>query len=150
MVYPQTYGKWSLSDREIAAMLKINEYPTTEEGKALMGNIITTCKEHGDAPSPCQFTIFKGEFLGKDIQVKVIEPEEGTKLLGPAAWNQIYINQGNIVGIPPEERQNTPPEVLEKDLEGMNNLEDAIPTNISYMEGVAAQAAHKIEEMVVS
>lgn len=150
MVYPQTYGKWSLSDREIAAMLKINEYPTTEEGKALMENIITTCKEHGDAPSPCQFTIFKGEFLGKDIQVKVIEPEEGTKLLGPAAWNQIYINQGNIVGIPPEERQNTPPEVLEKDLEGMNNLEDAIPTNISYMEGVAAQAAHKIEEMVVS
>ena len=150
MVYPQTYGKWSLSDREIAAMLKINEYPTTEEGKALMENIITTCKEHGDAPSPCQFTIFKGEFLGKDIQVKVIEPEEGTKLLGPAAWNQIYINQGNIVGVPPEERQNIPPEVLEKDVEGMTNLEDAIPTNISYMEGVAAQAAYKIEEMVVS
>jgi len=147
MVYRQSYGKWSLSDREIAAMLKINEYPTTDEGQALMENIITVCKEHGNTPSPCQFLIYKGEFLGKNIEVRVIEPEEGTKLLGPAAWNQIYVNQGNIVGVPPGE--NLAPEVLETDT-GMSDLENATPTNISYMEGVAAQAAYKIEEMVVS
>ena len=34
---------------------------------------------------------FEGEFLGKDIKVTILEPEDGTKLLGPAAWNNIYI-----------------------------------------------------------
>jgi len=146
MVYPHSYGKWSLSDREIAAMLKINEYPTTDDGRALMEDIITTCKEHGDAPSPCQFLIYKGEFLGKNTEIKVIEPEEGTKLLGPAAWNNIYVNQGNIIGAPADE--NLAPEVLGED-SVIKNLENATPTNISYMDGIAAHAAYKAEEMVV-
>lgn len=148
MVYPQRYGKWSLSDREIAAMIKINDYPATAEGQSLMEAIISVCKEHGDAPSPCQFQIFKGEFLGKDIRVSVIEPEKGTKLLGPAAWNHIYVNQGNIMGIIPK-GETIAPEVLEKDGE-LVDFENATPTNISYMDGIAAQAAYNIEEMAVS
>lgn len=147
MVYPQSYGKWSLSDREIATLLKINEYPATDDGRALMNDIITVCQEHGNTPSPCEFQVFRGDFLGKNIEVKVIEPEEGTNLLGPAAWNQIYVNQGNIVGVPP--KANTTPEVLENDSETIE-MENATSTNISYMEGIAAQAAYKIEEMVVN
>lgn len=148
MVYPQSYGKWSLTDRELAAMIKINDYPTTVEGRSLMEDIISTTRKHGDAPSPCHFQIFKGEFLGNEIEVKVIEPEEGTKLLGPAAWNQIYVNQGNIVGILSNEEE-IAPEVLEKDDE-MVNLKNATPTNIRYMDGIAAEASYKIEEMVIS
>lgn len=143
MVYPQSHGKWRLSDREIAAMLRINYYPTTNEGRILMDKIITTCQEHGDAPSPCEFLIFKGEFLGKNIEVKVVEVEEGTKLLGPAAWNQIYIHDANILGIPTKEGNIT-------DQLSLKALEKGIPTNISYMDGVAAHAAYKIEELVVS
>lgn len=143
MVYPQSHGKWRLSDREIAAMLRIKYYPTTNEGRILMDKIITTCQDHGDAPSPCEFLIFKGEFLGKNIEVKVVEVEEGTKLLGPAAWNQIYIHDANILGIPTKEGNIT-------DQLSLKALEKGIPTNISYMDGVAAHAAYKIEELVVS
>ena len=148
MVYRQSFGKWSLSDREIAAMLKINDYPVTPEGQALMEEILRVSKDYGDDPSPCKYTIFQGEFLGKDLEVKIIEPEEGTKLLGPAAWNQIYVNHGNVVGIPTKMDKYIPPEVLEKESD-MVNLENATPTNISYMDGVAAQAAYRIEEMVL-
>ncbi|HPX78234.1 MAG TPA: O-phosphoserine--tRNA ligase, partial [Methanobacterium sp.] len=95
---------------------------------------------------PCQFLIYKGEFLGKNTEIKVIEPEEGTKLLGPAAWNNIYVNQGNIIGAPADE--NLAPEVLGED-SVITNLENATPTNISYMDGIAAHAAYKAEEMVV-
>jgi O-phosphoseryl-tRNA synthetase len=148
MVYRESFGKWSLTDREIVAMLKINEYPVTNEGQALMDEILRVSREHGDDPSPCQYTIWDGEFLGMDLEVKIIEPEEGTKLLGPAAWNQIYVNQGNIVGIPTRNVANIPPEVLGKESDIVNQ-ESAIPTNINYMDGVAAQAAYRIEEMVV-
>lgn len=141
MVYPQTYGKWTLPDRDIAAMLRINYYPATNEGRELMDDIIAAFKEYGDTPSPCEFTAFKGEFLGKNILVKVLEPEKGTKLLGPAAWNKVYINQGDIIGVPIKDIED------EKALEAANK---GISTEISYMDGIAADAAYKIEEMVVS
>ena len=141
MVYPETYGKWNLSDRDMASMLRINYYPATDEGKELMNDILTTLKEHGDEPSPCEFTAFEGEFLGKNIVVKTVEPEKGTKLLGPAAWNKVYINQGDIVGVPLKDVDD------EKALEA---LDKGISTEICYMDGIAADAAYKIEEMVVS
>lgn len=141
MIYPETYRKWAISDRDMASMLRINYYPTTNEGKELMGNIITTFKEHGSEPSPCEFTAFKGKFLGKNIVVKVLEPEKGTKLLGPAAWNRVYINQGDIVGVPLKDID---------DEKAIKALEEGISTGISYMDGIAAGAAYKIEEMVVS
>lgn len=141
MVYPETYGKWYLSDRDMASMLRINYYPATDEGKELMDAILVTFKEHGDEPSPCDFTAFEGEFLGKNIVVKVLEPEKGTKLLGPAAWNNVYINQGDIIGVPIKDVD---------DEKALNALEKGISTRISYMDGIAADAAYKIEEMIVS
>ena len=106
-----------------------------------METLLKTLTENGDAPSPCEFVTFEGEFMGKDIRVKVIEPEEGTKLLGPAAWNRVYISDGNIIGVP------------EKDVDddiSLKAIENGIPTGISYMDGVAAYACYKIEEMIVS
>lgn len=142
LVYPHIYGKWIISDRELASMVKINYYPVTPEGRVLMNSILRTCREHGEKASPCEFTVFKGEFLGKSINVKVIEPEEGTKLLGPASWNNIYIHDGNIVGTP--EKGKVTDELAKK------ALKRGIPLNISYMDGVASHAAYKIEEMVLS
>jgi O-phosphoseryl-tRNA synthetase len=141
MVYPQTYRKWHISDRELATMLRINYYPFSPEGKTLMDILLDTCHQNGETPSPCEFTAFEGEFLGKTIKVKVVEPEAGTKLLGPAAWNHIYIYDGNIVGVP------------EKDISdklSLSAVENGIPTNISYMDGVTAYASYKIEEQIVS
>lgn len=142
LVYPQVYSKWKLSDREIASMLRINYYPTTNDGKKLMERILMVSKENSNVKSPCEFLIYEGEFLGKDIQVKVVEPEEGTKLLGPAAWNQIYTYQGNIIGISPGADI--------KDQAALEALKNGLPLNISYMDGVAALIAYKIEEQVVS
>ena len=141
MVYPQTYGKWYLSDRELATMLRINYYPFSIEGRNLMDSLLTESRKNGNVPSPCEFIAYEGELLGKNIRVKVVEPEEGTKLLGPAAWNRIYISDGNIVGVP------------EKDVSdelSLKAVENGIPTGISYMDGVTAYASYKIEEMIVN
>jgi O-phosphoseryl-tRNA synthetase len=142
MVYPQIYGKWELTDRDLATMLRINYYPVTEEGKVLMENMISVWSENASAESPCEFTIFSGEFLGKNITLKAVEEESKTRLLGPAAKNQVYIYQGNIVGVPVEGKLDDP---LIK--EAVNK---GIPINTSYLEALAAQAAYKVEEMVVS
>ncbi|MGB9936384.1 MAG: O-phosphoserine--tRNA ligase [Methanobacterium sp.] len=141
MVYPETYGKWTLLDRDLATMLRINYYPATNDGKNVMNKLVTTFKENSAEPSPCEFTVFEGEFLGKSVVVKVLEPEKGTKLLGPAAWNTVYINQGDIIGVPAKDIDD------EKALEALNR---GLSTGITYMDGICANAAYKIEEMVVS
>ncbi len=140
MVYPQTYGKWEISDRDLATMLRINYYPFSEEGRILMENILDACRENGEKPSPCEFTAFEGEFLGNNIRVKIVETEAGTKLLGPASWNMIYVYDGNIVGVPEKNQDSF-------SLKAANN---GIPTSISYMDGVAANATYKIEEMLAT
>lgn len=76
LVYPQFYGEWKISDRELASMLKIDLYPVTEEGRKLMKKIIEGWKRYKDEPSPCEFKIFSGKFLNKKIVVKAIEPEK--------------------------------------------------------------------------
>lgn len=163
MVYPQIYSKKSLTDREIASMLRINLYPVTDEGRKLAESIINTSREYSDAESPCQFTVFEGDFMDKTIEVKIIEPEAGTKLLGPASWNRIYVYNGNIVGVPHPRTINDllPSEDVVKDIIdnigkeivddlAIQALNKGVPTGISYLDGVAAHAAYKMEELVVS
>ncbi len=141
MVYPEKYVKWTISDRDMASMLRINYYPATSEGRLLMDEIINVFKENGDKPSPCEFTAFDGKFLGKNIVVNLVESEKGTKLLGPAAWNEVYINDGDIIGVPLKDIN---------DEKAVKALKEGISTGLSYMDGIAAHAAYKIEEMVVS
>ncbi|HIH62029.1 MAG TPA: O-phosphoserine--tRNA ligase [Methanobacteriales archaeon] len=142
MVYPHIYKEWELSDREIASMLRINLYPVTEDGRKLMDKIVDVWREHGDEPSPCSFTVYNGEFLGRNIKVEAVEVEENTRLLGPAVNNKIFIYDGNILGVPENEKLDTK---LIKEAR-----EKGIDTGISYMDALAAEAAYKIEEMVVT
>lgn len=165
LVYPQLYKKLTLKDREMATMLNYNYYPVSEDGKTLMKNILNTWESKKDTDSPCEFTIFEGQFLNKDILLKATEKEDNTKLLGPASTNHIYIYDGNIIGIPENikltvERIEENPEKYDKEEiigeipEDTKIIYEAvkkgIPTNIRYIDSLAAKTAYKIEEAVLS
>ena len=165
LVYPQLFKKLELKDREMATMLNYNYYPVSEDGKTLMKKILNIWETKQDTASPCEFTIFEGEFLNKDITVKATEVEDNTKLLGPASSNHIYIYDGNILGIP-ENIQSLVKKVEENPLkydkqeiigeipEDTKIIYDAvkkgIPTNIRYIDSLAAKTAYKIEEAIFS
>lgn len=169
MVYPQIYKKWTMSDRDLVSKLSYNYYPVTNEGIDLMYKISDCWKNNCEAKSPCDFEIFKGTFLNSEIEVKAIEEEENTKLLGPASKNQLYVFNGNIFGIPEnfeiENKELNSNEKLSKDY--LNNLEKeykennnkeilnkavnyGIPTKIKYYNALAAEKAFKIEEAIIS
>ena len=140
MVYPQTYSKWHLTDRELASMLHINYYPFSTDGQKLMEILKEKFLEYSDEESPCEFTAFEGEFLGRNVRVNILEPEANTRLLGPASWNSVYINDGNIVGLPEND--------VKDDL-SLETVQHGIPLGITYMDGVIAKACYMIEEMIV-
>lgn len=126
LVYPQFYAEWHLSDEEIAEMIYIKRTPESKEGEKLARAITRIAQEKATSPSPCEFIAYEGELLGRYVRVKLIEREENTKLLGPAALNKVVVADGNILGVPSDE---------EKGVE-----------RITYLEAIALLAAAKIEE----
>ena len=140
IVYPHLYKPLVLSDADLARMIKLERTPESEEGGKIAEAIVRAAEQHADEPSPCEFKAYEGELLGRQITVRVVEPESGTKLIGPAGFNEIYIHEGNIVGVPPSgwERDEFLNEVRTK----------GTPTGIRYMNAFAALAAHEIERAV--
>ena len=126
--YPLT-----LSDRDLAGAVSVREEPSTEAGRVLARAIAAVATEHAAVPSPCSFPVWSGEIAGTALDVTVIEPEENSKLLGPACGNEVFIHEGAILGVPDTEKF-------------ANIREHGTKTGIRFIDTVAHLAAARIEE----
>jgi O-phosphoseryl-tRNA synthetase len=140
LAYPYFYKPTEFSDVELAKMIKLERKPSTDDGKKIAAAIVKTAEQHADAPSPCEFKAFEGEFMGKRVVIRVVEPESGTKLIGPAGFNTIYVYQRNIIGLPPKG--------WEKDEFLQAVRKDGVSTGIRYIDAFAALTAYEIEGVV--
>ena len=70
------------------------------------------------------------------MKVSVIEPEDNTKLCGPAAFNEVLVFKGDILGLPNNKKWK----------EAFEN--DSARTGIRFIDAFATQAAWEIEEAV--
>jgi O-phosphoseryl-tRNA synthetase len=131
LTFPQFFPS-SLSDFEIARAVELREEPQTREGRELAEAIRTAALTHGTEPGPCSFVAYRGTLAGHGVTVFVEEPETGSRLLGPACGNEIYVYQGSILGVPDTEKWK---EVREQ----------GTSTGISYLSAVVALAAARIE-----
>ncbi|MGV8174510.1 MAG: O-phosphoserine--tRNA ligase [Methanothrix sp.] len=133
LTYPQFQTDWSLTAREMAQMISIEKTPATPAGMAIAEAVVNVCVEHGDTPSPCAFSAWEGELYGRKVKVSVVEPEENTKLCGPAAQNEIVVYKQNIMGIPRISRWE-------------EAFAEGVTSGIRYIDSFAALAAFEIEE----
>jgi O-phosphoseryl-tRNA synthetase len=130
--FPQ-FSPRDLSDRELAGAISLKEDPATVTGRIIARAIRDTGLANPTAPGPVSFTAWEGELFGHRVQVFVEEPEANAKLLGPACGNEVFVHQGNILGIPDNEKW-------------AQVRKDGISTGIIYLDAVAALAAARIEE----
>jgi O-phosphoseryl-tRNA synthetase len=137
LVYPQFQYKtnWAMSDREIASMIFVEDVPVTETGMDIQAAIVKTCEQYGMEISPCEFTAWEGQLFEKQIRVKVIEPEENTKLCGPAAMNEIISYRNDILGLPRTSKWD-------------DAFKNGVITGIRYIDAFAARCAKEIEDAV--
>ena len=142
ILYPQFYKVTELSDSEIARQIYIEKLPETGAGKKLACRISEIAIENSEKGSPCEFLVYSGDFLGKKIRVYLVEEESGTKLLGPAALNDIYVYDGNIYGIPKN------PERLSKKLSEVKRR--GVSANFSYIEAISNLFAFEVEKFIES
>ncbi len=131
--YPQFQAELPLTQREMAQMIRVEREPQTEEGIAIYRAVVKVCEEKGDTPSPCEFSAWKGELYGREVEVSVVEPEENTKLCGPAYQNEVLVYKDNIVGVP-----HTP--------KWEKAFDNGVSSGIRFIDAFANQAASEIED----
>lgn len=138
LVYPHRYAPVLLSDDEIAKLVRIKKKPVSDVGKQIAETIVETAGKYGETSSPCEFTVFDREIEGRRVKVRLVEPESGTKLIGPAGFNEVKIFDGNVVGVPPKgwEENMFIQEVRKK----------GVSTGITFIQAFALLAAAEIEE----
>ncbi|MBD3193905.1 MAG: O-phosphoserine--tRNA ligase [Candidatus Lokiarchaeota archaeon] len=128
LVYPYFYEDISFSNKEIAKGIKYKYKPSTQKGIEIRDAIIKSALDNIVKKSPTEISVWEGEVNDKKIEVKIWERDVGVTLLGPAALNEIWIKDGNIIGVPSEKAP-----------------DDAYNTEKSYLEGIANEMAYNIE-----
>ncbi|QLC49044.1 O-phosphoserine--tRNA ligase [Methanolobus zinderi] len=140
LIYPQIaqYTEWNMSDDELAKMIYVEDVPDTAAGMDIAEAIVATCEENGSTPSPCEFTAWEGKVGEKTVKVSVIEPEENTKLCGPAVFNEVVVFENDILGVPDNKKWK----------KAMEN--HSARTGVRFLDSFASKAARDIEEAVAN
>ncbi|MFH0862508.1 MAG: O-phosphoserine--tRNA ligase [Candidatus Altiarchaeota archaeon] len=142
VLYPQFYSITKLTDQELKDHVKIAREPATEEGKNLATELKKAYLENGQKPSPCSFKAYEGPLKGKNILVNVLEKEEKTTLLGPAAANDLYVHDGGIYGLPKDTSK------LKQDMSHI--IQKGIPLHFNFLDAITSGIASEIEEKIES
>jgi O-phosphoseryl-tRNA synthetase len=131
LVYPYYYEDISFSDTEISKSVNYKYAPLTEEGLEIRDAIINAANKNKNLDSPIEIKVWEGSFKNRKIEVLIWEKDDNVKLLGPAALNEIWVKDGNVLGVPSDKVP-----------------EGAISANKTYLEGIASEMAYNIEVML--
>ncbi|MFX1277159.1 MAG: O-phosphoserine--tRNA ligase [Promethearchaeota archaeon] len=131
LVYPYFYEDISFSDEEIGKSVKYKYFPLTDRGIEIKNAIIECAIENKDKMSPIEIKAWGGIIKEKKVEVYIWERDNNVKLLGPASLNQIWVKDGEILGLSPDK-----------------SLEGGLNTGKTYLEGIASEMAYNIEIML--
>jgi O-phosphoseryl-tRNA synthetase len=126
--FPELYGK-SYSDEEISESIYIIE---KAHDRSVVEKIMETAQRYRDEPSPCSVTVFEDDA----IRIELVEREENTRLIGPAAFNELYVYQGSIYGVPNQSRKKSIQTILE----------NGTPSHLGYLEAFANFVVSRVEK----
>ncbi len=131
LTHPQFFPEL-LTDRQIARAIQYREQPVSSTGQMIADTVRSTATLHAIAPGPCSFKAWEGELSGHLVTVFVEEAESNSKLCGPACFNEIFVFQGSVLGVP--------------DIEKWKQVRlEGAPTGISYLDAASSLAAARIE-----
>jgi O-phosphoseryl-tRNA synthetase len=141
LVYPQFYGTWILTDEDIASAISLDKIPNTVDSWLIFEKLVEIGKANKDMQSPCTIKAYEGPFMKRYVTIEFYENDPNVKLLGPAAFNRIYVYKGNILAIPEE---------------GFENVEyvtevraNGVKTNIRFIDAAICLFLYQLEQAIL-
>ncbi len=96
LVYGQVFAKTELTDEDIAKELILEKFTATTEWKNLAQSLIETALAHKDDIGPIEILVYEDE----KMKVWIYNWDTAKPMLSFAALNEIYVYDGNIIGLP--------------------------------------------------
>lgn len=128
--FPELYGKRYTDEDILESVYFVKRAENTE----LVQKIVETARKYKDCESPCRFSVYKDPHM----TIEIVEEEENTRLVGPAGFNEIYVLNGSIYGVPPYTKNKKVKKILEK----------GVTAHTSYMEAFAHSLVASLEKGV--
>ncbi|HMF34450.1 MAG TPA: O-phosphoserine--tRNA ligase, partial [Candidatus Lokiarchaeia archaeon] len=129
LAYPYFYEKIQYTDDELATSLKFIVEPQTNAGRALAAQIEQVAFDNKEIESPVEVVGWEGELNDRPVKVTIWERESNAKLVGKAAFNEIWVRDGSILGL------------------ATSGSDEGVNTGLTYMKGLAAQTAGLAEQL---
>ncbi|MEW6095688.1 MAG: O-phosphoserine--tRNA ligase [bacterium] len=98
LVYGEVFAKTELSDEDIVKELRVENLPASPNLKKLAQSLIKIATEHKDDIGPIEILAYED----KNVNVWIYNWDEAKPMLSFASFNEIYVYQGNIIGLPNE------------------------------------------------
>lgn len=140
LVYGEVFAKTELTDEDIVKELTLEKFPATAEGKKLAQTLIETAEAHKDDIGPVEILAYEDEVM----KVWVYNWDEAKPMLSFAAFNEIYVYDGNIIGLPEELGQGKFTDLAKL------SKEKGVNTNMVYLNNIVYGFVARLEEAVKS
>jgi len=128
--FPELYGR-QYTDEEILESIYVVKKAENQE---LVKKIVEAARTYKDRESPCTFNVYEDE----KVKIELVEEEENTRLIGPAGFNEIYVYNGSIYGVPTASETKKIKRILE----------NGVTSHVSYMESFANLVVSSLEKGV--
>lgn len=150
LVYGEAFAKISLSDEEMAQGIGLEEKPVTSEGENLAKTIVDSANLHKNDIGPVEVLAYHGRFMERDVHVLIYNWDQGKKMLSMAAFNEVYVYDSSIIGLPKElPSLDSVPNKKRALLELAKQIKGkGINTNICYLEAVVKGFVAELEKAV--
>jgi len=154
LFFPQFFAAWNLSDEEISSSLKFIRRPQTDFGKEIASAVQKCYRDSQNGNEKIARKVaWKGQLVQSDYgtflvsderareldirgtpaEVILKEARPGMGLAGPAAFNEIWIKDGNIIGATP-------------DMASRMEEDGATKTNKTYVKAFSRFVGWKVEK----
>lgn len=138
LVYGEAFTKTELTDKDIVKELRLENSPASIEGKNLAQILIKSATEHKDDIGPVEILAYQD----KNIKLWVYNWDKAKPMLSFASLNEIYVYQGNIIGLPKE--------LGKGQLTDLAKLayENGINTHLMYLSNIINDFVYRLENAV--
>ena len=99
VAWPQ-FSEFNLSDEEIAESIRPEKEPSSDEGRRIVEELEKRASNEAKRLGPVEILGYEGNLLGRDIKIWIYNWDEGKPLLSYAAFNKIWVKDGEIYGLP--------------------------------------------------
>ena len=142
LVYPQFAKELFFSDKEIAESLRPAQKPKIKESQKIADILSEFMVKHSQKIGPTKILAYAGSLAGGEVEIYLYNWDEGKNLISLAGLNEVYVCEGEIIGLPPSDLKEKVPAKFRK------IYEEGIRTGLKFLSLIAKGFVAEFEQMI--